>query len=179
MGTDYIIQTQRLGLRAWQAADLSPLADMCADPKVMQFFPETLTFEQSKSLLDRLQKCDREHGFTYFALELKETNEFLGFAGMLNQTYDAPFTPCVDIGWRLKKAAWGKGYATEAAKACLNFAFQNKKIKEIYSVCTSKNEASKSIMKKIGMQYEGSFMHPALTNYPALGECLIYKISSE
>jgi len=173
---DYLITTERLGLREWQAADLESLAELCADPEVMRYFPETLSFEQSKSLFDRLQKCYLDHDFTYFVVELKENREFIGFAGMLDQTYEAPFTPCIDIGWRLKKAFWGNGYATEAASACLDFAFQKKNLNEIYSVCPSKNIASESIMTKIGMKYEGSFKHPALKNYPELEECSIYKI---
>ena len=173
---DYLISSERLRLRAWQDADLAPLAEMCSDPKVMQFFPEALSYEQSKSLFDRLQKSYREFGFTYFVVELKESKEFIGFAGIIDQTYEAYFTPCIDIGWRFKKAAWGKGYATEAAKACLDFAFQKKKLTEVYSVCTSLNTASERIMKKIGMKYAGNFRHPALKNYPELEECILYKI---
>ena len=176
MNVDYLIQTEHLGLRAWQETDLTSLAEMCADPEVMQYFPETLSFEQSKSLFDRLQKCYKDNGFTYFVVELKETREFIGFAGIKDQTYKAPFTPCIDIGWRFKKVVWGNGYATEAAKACLDYAFQKRKLEEIYSVCPSINSASESIMKKIGMKYDGSFKHSALKNYPELEECLIYKI---
>jgi RimJ/RimL family protein N-acetyltransferase len=173
---DYLITTARLGLRAWNESDLESLAVMCADPEVMRFFPETLNPIQSKSLFDRLQKCYLDNGLTYFVVELKATRTFIGFSGMLNQTYEAPFTPCIDIGWRFKKAAWGKGYATEAATACLDYAFQKKKVNEIYSVCPSINTDSESIMKKIGMKYDGSFKHPALKNYPELATCLIYKI---
>ena len=94
------------------------------------------------------------------------------------QTYEAPFTPITDIGWRLKKSAWGKGYATEGAKVCLDYAFKQLKLDSVASVCPTVNIPSENVMKKIGMTKQGTFKHPKLTDYPKLEECVWYKIEN-
>lgn len=119
----YILKAERLGLRQWKVSDYVPFAKMCADPEVMRYFPTTLSTEESNTLIDSFKQRFEQYGFTYYAVDILTTKEqsaqFIGFAGLLPQTYKSAFTPNVDIGWRLKKSVWGKGYATEAAKACL------------------------------------------------------------
>jgi RimJ/RimL family protein N-acetyltransferase len=172
---DYIIKTKRLGLRNWLPSDTAPFAAMCADDEVMKHFPGTLSFQETENLISILQKHFEDFGYTYFAVDVLETNEFIGFAGIKNQTWESNYTPCVDIGWRLKREAWGKGYATEAAKACLENASTLFNIKEILAFTTDTNLASENVMKKIGMQYIGTVQHPSIKNDPRFKHCVVYK----
>lgn len=173
---NYLIKTARLGLRNWTENDLVPFAEMCADAEVMRYFPKPLTTSEVAALIERFQKHFDEFGYTYFAVDELATGKFIGFTGLMYQTYEAPFTPNADIGWRLKQNAWGKGFASEAATACLDFGFKTIKLSAIYAVCPKQNQPSEGVMKKIGMHYDTKFIHPALDDYPALAECLLYKI---
>lgn len=170
----YLIKTERLGLRNWATNDLEPFFQMSQDKEVMEFFPKLLTHMECKSFIDRMQIHFQKFGFCYFAIDSLETGEFLGFTGMLNQNYKSNFTPCIDIGWRLKRSAWGYGYATEAAKSCLNFASEELRISEIYSIASVPNVSSIAIMKKIGMKYHSNFQHPALLDNDNLKNCEVY-----
>lgn len=147
---------------------------MCSDEEVMRHFPKTLSEEETTELINRLKEHFDIYGYTYFAIDVLETGEFIGFAGLKNQEWESDFTPCVDIGWRLKKAAWGKGYATEAAKACLDAGFQTFGIKEILSFATDTNVASENVMKKCGMKYVGNVQHPAILNDSRFKHCVVY-----
>ncbi len=171
----YAIKTERLGLRNWIESDFLPFANMCADPIVMEQFPSTLSDKESRELIDRLSNHFNEFGYTYFAVDLLENNEFIGFAGIKNQTWESEYTPCVDIGWRLKQTAWGKGFATEAAQGCLKVAFSKFDIKEVLSFATNTNSASENVMKKIGMDYIGTVQHPAIIDDPRFEHCVVYK----
>ena len=172
-----ITQTDRLILRTWKTTDIAPFTAMCSDKEVLRYFPACLSKKETISLVKRFHERYEQNGFTYYAVELKETGEFLGFCGMLMQTYDSPFTPNVDIGWRLKKAAWGKGYATEAAKACLKLAKETLALKTIISVASYTNGPSIHVMQKIGMKKVGAFNHPVLVITPDLNPCEVYQIS--
>ncbi len=170
----YIIKTERLGLRNWIDSDLDPFIAMSRDKEVMYYFSKLLSEQESEDFIYRMQDHFKNPGFCYFAVDLLETNEFLGFTGILHQTFESEYTPCVDIGWRLKKAAWGKGYATEAAKACLEEAFTKFNINEIYSFAPEKNINSEAVMKKIGMNFIDTFQHPMIINDPRFRECVVY-----
>ena len=122
-GHQEIISTERLILRNWNDSDLENLHALCSDPHVMKYFPEVSTMEQSRTLLSRLKNMCDERGYCYFAVELRSSKEFIGFVGLAYQDFEADFTPCVDIGWRLHKKYWSKGYAREAAEASLKYAF--------------------------------------------------------
>ena len=172
---DYVITTERLGLRNWIESDITPFAKMCANPKVMEQFPATLSAQESKDLIDRLSDHFNEFGYTYFAIDLLENDEFIGFAGIKNQTWESEYTPCVDIGWRLKQSAWGKGFATEAAQGCLDAAFPKFGIKEVLSFATDTNETSENVMRKIGMKYIGNVQHPAIIDDPKFKHCVVYR----
>ena len=142
----------------------------------MEHFPKPLTKIETAEFLDRLQKHYQKHGHNYFATEILESRELIGFTGLAFQDYKSDFTPAVDIGWRLKKSAWGKGLATEGAKRCLEFAFNELNLDRIISTCTQKNSRSENVMKKIGMEKIGEFKHPKLKEYPAYENCICYGI---
>src|SRR5690606_29831698 len=157
-----VLETSRLILRDWQHSDLEPFCHLNADEEVMNFFPKALTTEQTMTLHQVIVTEFKEYGFGLYAVEVKETNEFIGFIGFHRATFDADFTPCVEIGWRLKKEAWGKGYATEGAKACLQYGFSNLGFNEVYSFTADINTPSKNVMKKIGLNFIKTFDHPKI-----------------
>ena len=173
----YLFTSERLGFRNWTKDDLPEFAKMNADKEVMEHFPKTLTKSESNSFIDRQQAHFKSYGYNYFVCEILETTEFIGFIGLSHQDFEASFTPAVDIGWRLKKSAWGKGYATEAAKRCLNYAFNSLKIDSVISICTQNNNKSEHVMKKIGMRKNSSFNHPLLKEYPTYEKCIQYAVS--
>ena len=172
---NYLLTTPRLGLRNWLPADLGPFAEMNADPEVMRFFPAPLTQQGTVDLYHRLLDHHAKHGYCYFAVDRLDTYEFIGFIGLVNQTYEAPFCPCTDIGWRLRRSAWGHGFATEGAKACLEYAFDKLGKTEIYAVASAINQPSIRVMEKIGMQRMGTFDHPKLLDDERLRECVFYR----
>lgn len=172
----YSIQTERLGLRNWTEEDIEPMIEISASPIVMRHFPSTASPEQTRAFVRRMKAQFNEHSYCYFAVELLESLEFIGFIGLAYQTYEAPFTPCTDIGWRLHPGYWNKGYATEGAKACLEYGFNQMKLNEIYSVCTHTNTPSEHVMQKIGMEKQYSFIHPALKGNKELENCYLYKM---
>ncbi|MBQ4915871.1 GNAT family N-acetyltransferase [Maribacter sp. MMG018] len=177
MKKDYLFKSERLGFRNWIKNDLTPFAKINADPEVMAHFPKPLTKEETSKLIDRLQQHYLKNGYTYFAAEILNTGELIGFIGCLYQDYKTDFTPAVDIGWRLKKSSWGNGYATEGAKKCLEFAFNDLSIDKVIAVCTLQNSASENVMKKIGMQKVGEFDHPKPKVYPEHEKCICYEIN--
>jgi RimJ/RimL family protein N-acetyltransferase len=172
---EYIIKTERLGLRNWQLSDIEPFVEMGKDEAVMQHFPKLLSEKESKELIERLQLHFITFGYCYFAVDVLETGEFIGFTGLMNQTWESKFTPCVDIGWRLKKSAWGKGYATEAAQACLNSALIKFGIKEVVAFATDTNLPSQNVMKKIDMNFIGTVQHPLIKDDSRFKHCVVYK----
>jgi len=147
----------------------------------MEFFPYLPSLDQTKNFIERMQNQFEKTGFCYFAVEVVETQEFIGFIGIAEQTFEADFTPCVDIGWRLDKKYWNKGYASEGAKRCLEFAFteleSTKKLQSIKAVAPKINLKSSTVMKKIGMKYVKDFKHPALENDKRLEICVLYEIN--
>lgn len=143
----------------------------------MQYFPATLTKHQTLKSINKYKNHFNEYGFTYFAIETLNNKKFIGFCGLLHQQYISPFTPAIDIGWRLKKTAWGKGFATEAATACLQYASTRLGITKVISVSAHTNKASINVMKKIGMKYQGSFSHPSLKQNSPLNPCDVYAIT--
>jgi RimJ/RimL family protein N-acetyltransferase len=173
---NYIFKSERLGFRNWNADDLTEFAKLNADEGVMEHFPKTLTELETTEFIVRLQKHYKEKKYTYFVTEVLATGEFIGFIGMAYQDYKTEFTPATDIGWRLKQSAWGKGYATEGAKACLDFGFNNLNLDKIISTCTLNNTKSAHVMAKIGMKKVGTFNHPKLKDYPDYETCICYEV---
>lgn len=147
--------------------------------EVMEHFPKPLTLQETEEFINRLQNHYTKYRYNYFATEILESGELIGFIGLAYQDYQAEFNPTTDIGWRLKKSAWGKGYATEGAKRCLEFGFKDLNLKKIISTCTRNNIQSEHVMKKIGMIKKGEFNHPKLKDYPDLEKCIWYEIKNE
>ena len=174
----YLFTSDRLGFRNWMDADLNDFSQLNADPEVMAHFPGPLTPEETKATMERFQRQYLEKGYTYFVAELLQTGEFTGFIGLSWQDYIAPFTPATDIGWRLRRDAWGNGYATEGAQRCLKYAFETLGLDRVVSACPVTNKASEQVMQRIGMEKQGIFKHPKLKSYPTLEKCVWYEINT-
>lgn len=163
-----MLETERLTLRGWRDEDRAPFAALNADPRVMEHFPAPLTPEQSDALVDRFV-AHWSRGYGPWALEVRDAGSFIGFVGFLEPTFSAPFTPAVEIGWRLARDAWGRGYATEAARACLAFARENLSPPrgEIVSFTTEGNLRSRRVMERLGFTHrdEDDFDHPLLPDW--------------
>ncbi|MEZ4978410.1 MAG: GNAT family N-acetyltransferase [Chitinophagales bacterium] len=172
----YLFESDRLGFRSWETSDLDNLAELCADPDVMAYFPKTLNLEESKVFLQRLQEMYLREGLTYYAVELKSNSQFLGFIGFAKQEYEAEFNPSIDIGWRLLPKFWKQGYAYEGAQACLEYGFTQLNLKKVVAVCSISNSKSERLMQKLGMRRKGSFKHPYRKNFPPLEACCWYEI---
>jgi len=173
------IQTARLRLRDWQPDDLAPFAAMNQCPEVMAHFPAPLTLAESKKSMQAFQQEIAQHGFGLFVCELAATAEFMGFVGLHIPTFEAAFTPCVEIGWRLAQQFWDQGYATEAARAVLQFGFEQSKLAEILSFTVPDNQRSRRVMEKIGMHYcpKEDFYHPRLPREHRLAKHVLYRLS--
>lgn len=177
ISNNYIFKSERLGFRNWLTSDIKIMCEINADPAVMEFFPTTKSQKETIEFIERMQKQFTEKGFCYFAVDKLDANEFIGFIGLSEQTFVADFTPCIDIGWRLKKSEWNKGYATEGALACLKYTFDKLKIEKIIAIAPCVNIKSEQVMKKIGMKKVKYFNHPLLEGNKYLGECVLYGIN--
>jgi RimJ/RimL family protein N-acetyltransferase len=173
------LETPRLILRRWREEDFGPFARLNADPRVMEFFPAPLLPEEAQALIKDIEKRFERHGFSLWATELKATRELIGFVGLNVPTYPLPFSPCVEIGWRLAFEHWGKGYAQEAAQASLRYGFEKLGLKEVVSFTAVANQRSRRVMERIGMRHdpEGDFDHPKLPEGHWLRRHLLYRIS--
>lgn len=171
-----IIETNRLCLRSWLPTDIPLFIAMNKDLDVMQFFPKTLTDAESISFLERINLSFSKNGFGLFAVEEKITKEFLGFTGFSIPTFKMFFTPCVEIGWRFKKESWGKGFATEAALACLEYGVQKLGFNRIVSFTSTINKRSELVMQRIGMSYISAFNHPGIDRSHPLCEHVLYEL---
>jgi RimJ/RimL family protein N-acetyltransferase len=176
MNPSIFIETDRLYLRQWQLSDYAAFIEMNSDTEVMRYFPSTLLPEQSMALIGRITKQIDESGYGLFAVEKKEDHSFIGFTGFSHPRFEAYFTPCIEIGWRLHNSYWNKGFATEAAKACIAYGFEKLKFNDIYSFTSVQNKPSERVMQKIGMQPSGIFDHPMLEDGHILQKHLLYKI---
>jgi RimJ/RimL family protein N-acetyltransferase len=176
------LTTERLLMRGWLDTDRAPYAVLNGDPDVMQHFPSRLTPEQSDEMVDRMMAAWADRGFGLWAVERLDTSEFIGFVGLSVPMWQAAFTPCVEVGWRLGKQHWGNGFAPEAATAALGWGFENIEPPddEIVSFATEANLKSQRVMEKIGMHRAvgGEFDHPLLPNWVDRRHVL-YRINRE
>ena len=156
------IQTERLLLRRWKPQDYAPFAEMCADPEVMRFIGSgtLMTSDQVAADIAKYEASWEANGYGQFAVELKRTGEFIGFAGLGVFALLAEYASFTEIGWRFTRKSWGNGYATEAAKAVIEFAQNNRGLHDIVSVCQIQNAVSERIMQKIGMSLERDSIAP-------------------
>ncbi len=171
------LATERLILRTWREEDREPFARMNCDPAVMEFFPALLTRAESDALADRAKAHFAAHGFGPWAAELKATGEFIGFIGLSIPRFEAHFTPCVEIGWRLAAAHWGWGLATEGAQTVEEYALGELGLKELVSFTSEGNVRSRRVMEKIGMTHDAAddFDHPALPEGHWLKRHVLYR----
>jgi RimJ/RimL family protein N-acetyltransferase len=171
------LRTERLCLRQWRPSDLDAFAALNADPRVMQFFPNVLSREESNRSAVRIQHHFDRHGFGLFAVEIPGVAAFAGFIGVAVPGFTAHFTPCVEIGWRLAAEYWGHGYATEGARAVLTFAFESLGLPEIVSFTTVDNHRSRRVMERIGMirNPADDFDHPELPDGHPLQRHVLYR----
>nr|WP_281260064.1 GNAT family N-acetyltransferase [Alkalibacterium olivapovliticus] len=151
-------------LRDWKESDIDMFSQMNKDSDVMAYFPKTLTEKETLNLYTKIQTEFDQFGYGLYAVELKSTGEFIGFTGFHWATFESSFTPCIEIGWRLKKESWGKGYATEGAMACLNVGFTQLNFDKIISFTAAINDPSRRVMEKIGLTYVKNFDFPGIDN---------------
>ncbi len=171
------IATERLLLRCWRPEDRTPFAALNADPEVMRHFPGLLTRRESDVLADRIEAHMEREGWGLWAMEVRASGAFVGFTGLARPGFEAPFMPAIEIGWRLARPAWGQGYATEAALAAAQFAFEGLELKQIVSLAVVANERSRAVMRRIGMRHDpdGDFDHP-LVGAPHLRRHVLYRL---
>lgn len=175
----YTIETERLGLRLWRKEDILPFIAMNQDPQVMEFFTAHLSPEESVKMLKRIKRHFLEHGFGLWAVEVKDIAPFIGFVGLSVPRFTVPQfqTACtthVEIGWRLGHEYWGKGFAQEAARACLDYGFNQLRLPEIISFTSVLNTKSENVMKKIGMNFVKEFDHPNIPEGHRLSRHVLY-----
>ena len=174
--TDIAVETERLLLRRWRPSDREPWAALNADPVVMEFFPSTLGRAESDAFADRAAAHVDEHGWGLWAVEVKGGAGFVGFTGLAIPGFEAEFTPCVEVGWRLAAEHWGHGYAPEAAQAALTYGFDTLGFQEIVSFTAVVNHRSRRVMEKIGMTQDGEFDHPSIPG-DRLERHVLYRVS--
>lgn len=172
------LSTDRLALRGWRASDLDPFAALNADAEVMRFFPAPLSSAESDALVERIGVHWEAHGFGLWAVERRDDGRFIGFVGLSVPGFGAPFTPCVEIGWRLERGAWGRGYATEGARAALAYGFSELGLGEVVSFTATENRASRRVMDRLGMRRDPAddFDHPLLPEGHRLRRHVLYRL---
>jgi ribosomal-protein-alanine N-acetyltransferase len=175
-----VLRTDRLLLRMWRPEDREPFAQMNADPEVMEFLVSPMTREDSDAFVDRIETGFAEHGFGLWALEETATGAFIGFTGLAHQTFHAHFTPAVEIGYRLAKHAWGKGYATEAAREAVRYGFEQAGLTEIVSMTAVHNVRSRAVMTRLGMTHDPAddFDHPRVPDGHPLKRHVLYRLTA-
>ncbi len=176
------LTTERLVLRPWRDSDLAPFAALNADPEVMQHFPGTLTEAQANALAQGIREDMAERGFGWWAAEAPDVAPFIGFIGLSIPDLGAHFLPpgrtVVEVGWRLARDHWGKGYATEGARECLRFGFEELGLAEIVSFTTTTNERSQVVMRRLGMTRDpgDDFDHPGIPPGHRLRRHVLYRL---
>ena len=176
------LRTERLILRPWRDADIDHFAALNADPVVMEHFPATQSRDETVAMVARIRQEMAKLGFSWFAVEVPGVSPFIGFIGLWAPSFDAPFTsvqdPIVEVGWRLAKEYWGRGYATEGARECLRFGFEDLGLKEIVSFTATTNLPSQKVMQRLGMTHDPAddFDHPVLPKGHRLERHVLYRM---
>jgi RimJ/RimL family protein N-acetyltransferase len=172
------IETERLILRDWTDADAEPFAELNSDPRVMEFFLKALSREESDTLMRQLRDNLAHDGFGLYASEARETGALVGFVGLARPTFDAPFMPAIEIGWRLARRSWGQGLASEAAAAVVDHAFGRLGLDSLVSFTAEWNRPSRRVMEKIGMTHDPAydFDHPGIPAGHKLRRQVLYRL---
>jgi RimJ/RimL family protein N-acetyltransferase len=179
-----ILSTEHLILRTWKPSDIPLMAAISSDPLVMEHFPAIQDIKATQTLIDHINQHYEKIGYALYAVEIKDTHEFIGFVGLNHPPFEIPNfqpkgLPIVEIGWRLSSKHWGKGYATEAAKAVLHYAFTELNLDEIISFTVVANTKSRRVMEKIGLQHSEAddFDHPKLEENSSLSKHVLYRLT--
>jgi RimJ/RimL family protein N-acetyltransferase len=172
------LTTARLTLRRWRESDREPFQALNADPHVMEFFPALLTAKETDQAVTRIEEHFERHGFGLYAAELIGTETFIGFIGLSVPTFEAPFMPAVEIGWRLAYEHWGQGLAAEGARAVVHYAFATLQLPGLVSFTVPANWRSRRVMENIGMIHDpsGDFDHPRLPECHPLRRHVLYRL---
>jgi RimJ/RimL family protein N-acetyltransferase len=172
-----VIRTARLVLREWREEDRDPWAALNADPEVREFFPATLDRSESDAAFDRLSAGVIDRGWGLWAVE--HDGEFIGFTGLAPVGADLPFAPAIEVGWRLTRSAWGHGFATEAARVALGFAFEQLAVPAVVSYTAEGNTRSRAVMERLGLSrdLEGDFDHPRVPEGSPVRRHVLYRLS--
>lgn len=175
------IETDRILLREWEPGDVEHFARMNADPLIMEYFPRVLDEADTKKLVKRFQDHFKQHGFGLYALECRKTGAFMGFVGLSVVRDVFPFAGEVEIAWRLEYEFWGKGFASEAARAVIDYAFNTLKLKELVAFSVYDNTRAIHVMEKLGMKRDpkGDFSYPKLPKGHPLGDHVLYRLKAE
>jgi RimJ/RimL family protein N-acetyltransferase len=171
------LSTPRLRLRQWRESDLKPFAALNADPEAMRYFPAPLTPERSDAFAIAITAGIEQRGWGLWAVEVVDGSPFVGFVGLNEPRFEAHFTPAIEVGWRLVRAHWGNGYATEGARAAIAFGFDELSLDEIVSFTSVVNQRSRRVMERLGMSHDPSedFDHPSVADGP-LRRHVLYRI---
>lgn len=173
------IHTQRLLLRQWRPSDFPTFARMGADAEVMRYFPHTLDEDASRALAQRCHDLIAQRGWGFWAAQEKSSGAFIGFIGLHVPAAQLPFSPCVEVGWRLARPFWGQGLATEGARAALAFGFDALQLAEIVAFTALANARSEAVMQRLGMRRDAlTFQHPALPEGHPLREHCLYRMAA-
>ena len=174
------IATERLILRQWEESDLLPFYKLNSDPEVMKYFPALLSREESDQFASENRLRIDQNGWGLWAVEEKKSQTFVGFVGLNQPKVELPFSPCIEVGRRLAKEYWGKGYATEAGRKALKYAFDVLEVSEVVSFTAATNRRSEAVMQRLGLANAHSkFSHPEVPPHSQLCEHILYRISLE
>ncbi len=174
------LSSGRICLRRWRDEDREAFAAMNSDARVMEFFARRLSRVESDAMVDRIQEHFSERDFGLWAIEVPDVAPFIGFAGLAVPGFSARFMPCVEVGWRLAFEHWGHGYATEAARLALGYAFGTLALSEVVSFTSATNHRSRAVMERLGMRRDPAedFDHPALPESHPLRRHVLYRLGS-
>lgn len=175
------LSSGRICLRRWRHEDREGFAAINADVRVMEFFRSTLGRVESDAMVDRIEAHFREYDFGLWAIEVPSVADFVGFAGLTWARFNAPFTPCVEVGWRLGFEHWGKGYATEAARLALGYGFETLALPEVVAYTSVANHRSRAVMKRLGMRRDPAddFDYPSLPEGHPLRKHVLYRLAAD
>ena len=174
------LETERLKLRQWKDSDFPIFAEINSDPVVMEYYPSIMNKTESYEMASNLKSLISKRGWGFWAVEETIKKQFIGFVGLHEPIQELPFSPCVEIGWRLSKEFWGKGYATEAAKAAMKIAFQHLNLLKIYSFTSVANLRSRAVMERLNMvNTNQNFEHPKVPVGNPLREHVLYELTKE
>ncbi len=166
-------------MRQWSNEDLAEMARINADPEVMKYYPKLLSRQESNAAVEKFKSLISKNGWGFWAVESIRDRSFIGLVGLHKPTYKLPFGPCVEIGWRLARSSWGQGYATEAGRECLNFAFAQLELSEVFAFASVANMKSRAVMERLDMENtQANFDHPTVPHNSPLREHVVYKIDS-